>query len=433
MTVVSKRNHFLFTPLLTTCCVGTLEFRNITTPVERARKDGRLRFVHAEATKLDLEKNEVACRSVFDVARNDDECAERFFPEFNISYDKLIIATGAKAATFGIPGVEEYTYPLKSVGDARAVRQRLIRIFEVCSSPFAEESEKRRLLHFVVVGGGPTSIEFCGELYDFVTQDLASLHPELIKYCKITLVEASDRVLGGFSEALSNYTMRLFKTRNIELLLKQTVKVVHPHSMEMSDGTNISFGLCVWSTGNTMIPFVQNLPFEKEERRLSCCVLLIVSDFFFFLKSGKLLVDEYLRVKPDMYAIGDCASERGHPRPATAQVRPNLLSNNISSFFFSKTQVANQQGIWLAKHLDGRVKDPFTFKNRGMLAYVGGMRALVDLPTFRSSGFGAWLLWTSAYLTSMVSWANKIQNPISWAKAKVFGRDISSFEDKKSW
>ncbi len=149
VTCISKNNHFIFTPLLTTTTVGTLEFRNICEPVInlKRKKGDAFCFHHAEAVRLDLETSEVVCQSIYDVASSDSEGAQRFHPEFRVPYDWLVIATGekgsaidmlsgshpvvrpgAQAATYGVPGVEQYTFPLRQLSDARLIRQRLIQV-----------------------------------------------------------------------------------------------------------------------------------------------------------------------------------------------------------------------------------------------------------------------------------------------------------------
>ena len=306
---------------------------------------------------------------------------------------------GARAATFGVPGVKQFTFPLRQLSDARAIRTRLIEVFERASSPFCDDVERARLLNFVIVGGGPTSIEFAAELYDFLQQDVKRLFPELIPFCHVSLVEAGSRVLGSFSANLSEYVKKLYESRDIKLLLGRSVKEVHAHHLELSDGSSVKYGLCVWSTGNEMLPFVKQLPFAKETRQ-----------------PGRLLVDDYLRVLGSdcIYAAGDCAAEQAAPKPGTAQV-------------------AAQQGKWLAKHLSGRTQAPFRYVHRGMLAYVGGMRALADLPIWRSSGVFGWLFWTSAYLTDSVSPKNKAMNALQWAKCQIWGRDVVTFDNSTSW
>jgi NADH dehydrogenase FAD-containing subunit len=286
---VSVNNHFLFTPLLTTTTVGTLEFRGISEPTMSIPRLNR--FIHAAALSVDASKKTVHCRSVYDVAKV--EGGERYFPEFDVAFDKveeknvvllllllnfvgqLVIACGARAATFGVPGVKEWTFPLRQLvslrrndpttnsffkkkGDARAIRSRLIEVFERASSEYIDESERQRLLSFVIVGAGPTSVEFAAELYDFLRQDVVRLFPSLAKKARVVMVEAGNRVLGSFSKNLSDYVKKLYETRNITLILNKSVKAVHQHHLELSDGEELRFGLCVW---------VRRKKKKKEEKR----------------------------------------------------------------------------------------------------------------------------------------------------------------------
>jgi len=220
-------------------------------------------------------------------------------------------------------------------------------------------------------------------------------YPDLEHLVRITLVEAGKTLLSSFDSNLSEYTMKLFKKRDIDVRTGVAVKEVRRHEMILSDGTEIPFGMAVWSTGVSANPFVKSLPFEKD-------------------KAGRLLVDQSLRVKgyENIYAVGDCASVEGIPLPQTAQA-------------------AEQMGKFLGTYLNSKSYHndlkTFHFQNFGMLAYVGGMKALVDSPHAKNSGFAAWLFWNAAYVTKLVSLKNKIMIPMYWFKSFLFGRDISRF------
>lgn len=142
--------------------------------------------------------------------------------------------------------MQDFTFPLRQLGDARAIRTRLIEVFERASSDYCEPAERQRLLTFVIVGAGPTSVEFAAELYDFLQQDVVRLFPELAKLARVVMVEAGSRVLGSFSNNLSDYVKKLYEARHITLILNKSVKRVHQHHLELSDGEEIRFGLCVW-------------------------------------------------------------------------------------------------------------------------------------------------------------------------------------------
>ncbi|CAM9266290.1 unnamed protein product [Scytosiphon promiscuus] len=202
VTVVSPRNHFLFTPLLPSTTVGTLEFRCIQEPVRTIKG---LKYLQAHSTGIDFKSKTIRCREVFKGTEHD------------LDYDYLVIATGAQNNTFGIPGVSEenHVFFLKQLGDARNIRNRLLECFERAASPFVSEEERSRLLSFVVVGGGPTSIEYAAELHDFLTTDVKRWYPDLQHKVSVHLVEASDHIMGSFDEKLISYTTRLLENRKV--------------------------------------------------------------------------------------------------------------------------------------------------------------------------------------------------------------------------
>lgn len=381
VTVVSPRNHFLFTPLLPSTTVGTIEFRSIIEPIRTAKE--HITFYHAFADRLDTAARTLLCRNALDGN------------EFTLPYDLLVIGVGAVGNTFGIAGVERYALPLKELADARAIRQRIIENFERASTPGLPFEERKRLLHFVVVGGGPTGVEFAAELHDFLTEDLVESYPAMVPDVAITLLEAGDAILSSFDAALSEYTVRTFQRQRIAVRLQSVVAEVREKELTLKDGSHVPYGLLVWSTGNTQAPFVRSLPFEKD-------------------RASRIITDDHLRVKgmTDVYALGDCATIEGQALPATSQM-------------------AQQAGRSLARSLNalakGRTPEPFVYNHYGMLAYIGGNKALADLPQVKGKGFSSWIFWRSAYLTKLVSVKNKVLVVFDWMKAFIFGRDASRF------
>jgi NADH:ubiquinone reductase (non-electrogenic) len=381
VTVVSPRNHFLFTPLLPSTTVGTIEFRSIIEPIRHARKETA--FLHAEAVEVQPGAKQVLCRGAGDGA------------EFTVPYELLVIAVGAVSNTFNVPGVAEHAHFLKELNDARELRQQIIRNFERANLPSTSAEERSRLLHFVVCGGGPTGVEFAAELYDFMMDDLARSYPPLVPLAAITLVEAGKEILGTFDEKLRRYAAEIFRRQRIRVITESPVVRVGPGELQLEDGSRIPYGLLLWSTGNGATAFAQRSALPKDNR-------------------GRFLVDGYFRVKgfEEIYALGDCAVVEGGPLPATSQV-------------------AQQQGKYLAGALNriaaGREPAPFRYRHLGMLAYIGDSRALADLDSFKGSGWTTWLFWRSVYVTKIVSLKNKVMVLFDWAKAKVFGRDVSQF------
>jgi len=378
--VISPRNHFLFTPLLPSTTVGTIEFRSIIESIRVSRAG--FRYYQATCIAISPEERTLEC---------EEDLGGRRFAQ---KYDVLVIAVGAANNTYSVPGVEQHALFLKGLSDARAIRQRIIDCFEQASIPGLHAAERKRLLHFVVVGGGPTGVEFAAEMHDFIEEDLRDHFQPVMDDVRITLLEAAGQILGGFDKTLAFYTMNHFRRQRIDVRTGSAVTNVEQTEVHLKDGTVLSYGLLVWSTGIGPIPLTRSLGFEKD--------------------AGKIVVDHFLCVKgySNIYALGDCAAVEGSVLPATAQV-------------------AQQEGKYLARMLNRSVKQkpihPFRYKDLGMLAYVGSNRALADLAAMKAHGYYAYLFWRSAYLTRLVSMKNKVLVLFDWVKAKLFGRDISRF------
>lgn len=381
LVVVAPRNHFLFTPLLPSTTVGTIEFRSIIEPIRTARKG--LRFHQAYCTSLDLENKIAHCEGTFKRT------------PFELSFDRVVVAVGAINNTFGVPGVEQHCCFLKEIADARKIRHNVIQCFERASKPNRPQADFEWLLHFLIVGGGPTGVEFAAELDDFIDEDLSRWFPDLIPHVKVTLIEAHETILSTFDKSLSQYTQDHFKRDNIEVRTNKRVKEVQSHKVILTDGEEVGFGLCVWSTGNGPTELVAGMDVPKD-------------------RAQRIITDKCWRVggRDDVFAVGDCAVMEGAPLPQTAQV-------------------AQQAGDHLADVLhaiaDAKNPPPFKYHHRGMLAYIGDNKALADLGRVQGKGFGAWLLWRSAYLTKLVSLQNKFLVASDWLRSFAFGRDISQY------
>lgn len=386
VTMLSPRNHFLFTPLLPSTTVGTLEFRSICEPVRHIQD---MTYYQASAKSINFSEKTVECRNSFDQSI------------YSVPYDYLIICVGARNKTFGIPGVEENAYFLKELLDARKIRNRILECFERASEPNVSPSEKQKLLSFYVVGGGPTGVEFCSELYDFLKEDIQKAFPSLYSMCQVSLLEASDSLLNAFDKKLAAYAMKTFSKRNIRVYTHVKISKMTPEEIYFSDGTSLKYGLCVWNTGVEPNPFVKSLNIEKS-------------------RDGRILVDDHLNLlgMKDVFGLGDCAVVQSAPLPCTAQV-------------------ANQQATYLVKRFvnmsNEKETKPFSYVHKGMLAYIGRYSAITDLSSTKLSGFASWLIWRGAYLTNLVSWANKILVPMIWIKTFIFGRDVTRFENSSSF
>ncbi|CAO3633693.1 unnamed protein product [Cunninghamella blakesleeana] len=396
VSVISPRNYFVFTPLLASTSVGTLEFRCITEPVRQYSKD--IDYHQSWVEKIDFNRQVVQCSS-----NNEDNKGQKF----EIEYDKLVIGVGAYSNTFNIPGVKENAYFLKDIGDAKKIRNRVLECFEYAAQPGISDKEKAEKLHFVVVGGGPTGVEFSAELFDFITEDLSRLYGNLMEFTRMTVYDVAPHILNNFDSKLSNYATNKFNRRGIQIKTNSHVLKVDKDQLEIKEEGNVKFGMLVWSTGLQANPLVQSLDdVSKDERNQR------------ILTNEKLQVlDPEKEPYPNVYALGDCATIIDQDLPATAQV-------------------ANQKAIYLARVLNKQVKgkadniEGFSFKNMGTMAYIGKWNAVVDMSgaiheKATSTGIGAWMFWRSAYLSMTVSTRNKILIPMFWFLSWQFGRNTS--------
>ncbi|OQR90606.1 NADH-ubiquinone oxidoreductase [Achlya hypogyna] len=402
--VVSQRNHFLYTPLLASTTVGTLEFRSITEPVrENAFRDEK-DFILASVTEIDAAEKKVHCVSSL--------CDSKY----TVDYDMLVVACGSRPLTFGLPGVEEHAFFLKEVHHARAIRQRILENFELATQPGVTEAVQRQLLHFIVVGGGPTGVEFCAELYDFVVQDLTRLYPQVTNMLQVSLIDAGD-ILSMFNQSLRDRAMTKIQKRKSMRVIKANCKEVRADAVILDSGETIPCGLVVWSAGVGPNVLTKSLPWAKSKR-------------------GNILTNEYCQVmgvppsprdkvpfaglplQSSVFAIGDCADIQDYPLPATAQK-------------------AQGQAEYLLSLLQGQEAKPYRFESRGLMAYLGSYEGLFQAkdvtiggrtgPIAKFDGWKAWFVWRSAYLTKLGSWRLRMQVPLDWLKAMVVGRDVSRF------
>uniref|UniRef100_A0A7N0TL82 NADH:ubiquinone reductase (non-electrogenic) n=2 Tax=Kalanchoe fedtschenkoi TaxID=63787 RepID=A0A7N0TL82_KALFE len=290
--VVSPRNYFAFTPLLPSVTCGTVEARSIVEPVRKIirKRKGDIDFLEAECYKIDAANNKVLCRSIVENLVGP--------KEFSLEYDYLVVAMGAQVNTFNTPGVKENCHFLKEVEDAQKIRRSVIDCFENAILPGLSEEERRTSLHFVIVGGGPTGVEFAAELHDFFSEDLVNIYPMVREFVKITLIQAGDHILNTFDERISSFAESKFARDGIEVQTGCRVLSVSDKDISVKDKAKgqifqVPYGMVVWSTGIGTRP--------------------VITDFMEQIGQGKrrvLATDEWLQVKgcQNVYALGDCAT-----------------------------------------------------------------------------------------------------------------------------
>mmetsp|Transcript_4966 Transcript_4966/g.21282 ORF Transcript_4966/g.21282 Transcript_4966/m.21282 type:complete len:519 (-) Transcript_4966:150-1706(-) len=454
--VVSPRSQMIFTPLLASTATGTLEFRSIAEPLRYTCP--HVKFQRGKAQSLDPDNKRIRVRAERPGAPDSaaaaaDQGVDLPEPpeslELDIDYDALVIAVGARNTTFGVSGVAEHALFLKELSDARAIRRTIIRNFEMASFAGTSEEDRERLLSFVIVGGGPTGVEFAAELHDLIRQDLSWQYPELVAQVTIRLIERGD-VLGAFDQGLRDYCRTRFARQGIQIVRAQVTEV-RSGELELESGRTLKFGMLVWSTG--IAP--RRLVSERigPEFRKDGWGHIVVDSYLRAEKHSDHIVklatpDEDHQSAPDpdsaaaaalrsketlsgVFAIGDCAAVEGRRLAATAQV-------------------AEQQGFWLAGAMNKNPEwaigagkdwlpgDGFEFQHKGSLAYVGSFTSVSDFTKVDAKameavkgttirGWASFAVWRSAYLTKLGTWRNRLLVPTDWMRTFIWGRDTSLF------
>jgi NADH:ubiquinone reductase (non-electrogenic) len=458
VTVVSPRNYFTYTPLLCGTTVGTVEPRSVVEPIRAlcARSGAAsARYLQATCESIDVDRSTVSCRDTSG-CRGDVET-------FTLEYDHLVVAVGARPNTFGIPGVKENALFLKEVEHCDAIRDRVSDLLETASLPGQSEETQRRLLHFVVVGAGPTGVEFAAELHDLLREDIPAYFPALdASKVQITLIEAMPHVLGAFDETLRAYTEEQFARSAIAVRKKTMVTKVDEDAVTVRlpaggrsgsvappagggpgpDGgpehETVPYGLLVWVAGIGTRPLVARLAAE-------------IGDAAGQTSRRGLVVDGRMRVagvpRGNVFAVGDCAVS-GHP--PTAQVASQQgrylarLFNRAAARGFVRTDegadaAATARGAETSKgNVVGAAEDPlFAYGHRGSFAYVGSSRAVAQIPRpssegrpprpddLKMSGQATYAAWRAVYFSKLLSLRNRCLVAGDWIKAKLFGRDMS--------
>ncbi|GAA5873427.1 hypothetical protein JCM8547_005432 [Rhodosporidiobolus lusitaniae] len=293
VTVVAPENYFLFHPLLPSATVGTTEVRSLVEPLRKiiARVAGH--FLYGKAVDVDFSERllEVQCPGG----------EENFY----LPYDKLVIACGSVNSTHGVPGLEN-CFQLKTVQDAQAIRRRVMDNLETAALPSTTAEDRKRLLSFVVCGGGPTGVEFASELWEMVNEDVISYMPKLLRdEISVHIIQSRDHILNTYAETISQYAEERFRRNEIDMILNARVKEVKGNKVVYTvkdpktgktTQNEVDSGFTLWSTGIAMNPFTQRvaslLPNQYHKHALE--------------------VDSHLRVVGaplgTVYALGDCAT-----------------------------------------------------------------------------------------------------------------------------
>lgn len=375
----SRENHLCFTPLLTEVVGSSLNPLHVVWSIREMVKDVVCRTT--PVTGFDFENNQVLYQSL-----EGSESRE--------SYDHLVLAAGLPVRLEIIPGMAEHGWPIKTLGDAAALRNHLIAQLE--RAEIAKDPEvKKNLLSVAVVGGGFTGVEVAGailDLYKECSRFYSRISEEEIE---VHLVEGSPRILGPLSEPLAEFAAKRMVERGMQIRAGAQVEAVEANGIRLKGDELIRAGTVISAVGNGTHPFIANsgLPIER----------------------GRLVVTPEMRIEaqPNVWAVGDCAAV------------PNAFDDSISP---TLGQFATRQARQLAKNIvavtKGNEPKPFRYRPEGMFCLIGHRNAVGQAFGLRFAGLFAWFLWHGIYWAKMPTLARKVQIAVDWGWNLFFPRDI---------
>jgi NADH:ubiquinone reductase (H+-translocating) len=383
VTLVTRENFLLFTPMLHEVAAGELEPSTIVEPLRKLLR-------RVDVFVGDVERIELAARRVRVVHGADGHGHE-------LPYDHLVLALGSVTNFFGLPGVARHAHTMKSIDDALALRNRVIAQLEEAGSECAAGA-RHPLLTFVVAGGGFAGVETLGGLNDFVHELLPfypTIRPDLVR---MVLVTPDELVLPELGPSLGRYAQRKLEARGVEIVPHCKVASYHDRVVGLSDGRTIPACTLVWTAGTAPNPLLASLDVPKER--------------------GRVRTDACLRVAPGVWAAGDCAAI---PDPRTGGFHPPTAQHAIRE---ARALARN-----LVATLDGGAPRPFRFSTLGQLAAIGRRTGVARVFGMRFSGFVAWWLWRTLYLAKLPRFEKRVRVALDWTVDLAFAKDFACFAD----
>ena len=359
VTLVDRNPYQLFSPLLYQVATASLPEDDIAFPVRTAYRE--VQFIRAEVTNIDVSGKQITLSG-----------------GKTITYDDLVLAVGSEGTTFGIPGVAEHTFQMKSVYDARNIRTSLLRNYESVEDGILPIES----LNVVIVGGGPTGVELAGavrELQGEIKREFEHLAPK----ATVTLLEAGPRLLPSFQPSSSEHARKALTKMGVDVRLNAAVVEATPSSLRLRDGTELVAGTRIWAAGVVAPPRWKSLGDTERGNRLK--------------------VNSHLQLNDSTWVIGDTASFAGADGKALPMIAP----------------VAIQQGRHVARQLIRRERgeqfEAFTYRDKGQMATIGRRKAVVEVrPWLRFNGTLAWLTWLALHLAYLSGGRNRTSIFADW-------------------
>lgn len=366
--LIDRNNYHTFLPLLYQVAAAELEPEEIAYPVRGIlRRLPDAEFAMAEVQEVDFDRRVVKANVS------------------TVPYDFLILATGSVSHFFDVPGAAEHAFSLKTLKEGIALRNHILTCFE-CTVREPDVARRRALLTFVIVGGGPTGVEFAGALAELIHGPLVRDYPGLnFQEVRVVLLEAQASLLPGLPASLQAYAVRRLERMGVEVRLRLPVSAVTPQTVHLKDGRLIPTETVIWTAGVRGDPKAQawGLP---------------------AIRNGRVPVAFTLQVPghPEVYVVGDLAyvEEQGRPLPMVAPV-------------------ALQQGQTAAhniiRQISGQPPEPFRYRDRGTMVTIGRNAGVAHLFGRSLIGFPAWVVWLSVHLFNLIGFRNRLFVMLNWA------------------
>jgi NADH dehydrogenase len=395
--LISRDNFILFTPMLAEVVSGSIEAKHVVSPLREFFR--KVIFQEAEVKSVDFESKIV--------------CINHWMKKeiHEVAYDYLVLAPGSETNFFGLPGVEENSFPFKTISDAMDLRNHVIDMFELADME-PDARVRRALLTFVIAGGGFAGEEVTAELNDFIRTSRRFYRHVRSRDIRIVLVVSGSRLMPELREDLAAYALNRLRSQGIEFYLNTKVQSAGMNTVQLENGDTILSETLIWTAGVAPDSLITTLSCTKD-------------------KKGRVMVNEFLEASelPDVWAVGDCASvpdsRTGSSCPPTAQhaVRQGRnAAHNVAAAI---------QG-------DRYRRKPFSYSSWGMLAPLGYRTAVAEIRGVKFSGFFAWWLWRTIYLIKLPDMYSRVRVALDWTLDLFFPRDIVQLKvvmkgkDKKS-
>ncbi len=400
LVMVSEDNFLLFTPMLPQVASGMIETRHIVLPIRTICK--KTKFYEGRIKNIDPFGKLVNLWGTGDKR------------SISIHYDFLVVALGSETNFFGMADVEKNAYTMKTLNDAVALRNRIIDMLEQAENE-TNPILRKSLLSFVIAGGGFAGIETAGELMDLILDARKHYHSIHKDDLKVIVIEALPMILPGFNEKLAEFAKQKLIERGIDIKLQTaitsfdgnevTTKSIDQNPKDPLDESKVDSIITktlIWTAGVTPVSTIQRSMLKTDR--------------------GKVIVNDYLEVQdfPGVFAIGDCAlflnPETKRPFPPTAQIAE------------AQAKIAAKNLIALIKNSK---KEKFEYHSKGQMAIIGKRSGIATVLGMNISGFWAWLIWRSVYLSKIPTLDKQIRVFLDWVIDLFFDRDISRLKMMK--